>query len=294
MKIAAYQLAVSADIEENCRKMEAAVREAAGRKTELAVFPECALTGYPPRNLTSAKDIDSTRVERCIEALSKTSKETGVAILFGTIFREKEQYYNRAVFLTPDGESMVYDKRALWGWDRDNFTPGTRDGIVSYRGFRIGIRICFEIRFPEYFRELFRAGTDANIVLFYDVADAPDAARYNLIKGHLQTRATENVTPIITANAAKPYPTAPTAVFGRSGEVLTELGIGILAGQCETGAVSCDGAERFGGNHEGSACFGKNHEGFVEVDLQKQELTFGERGRKELSDALTGLSGIDV
>lgn len=271
MKTAVYQSAVSSDIGENCRKMEAALREAALRKTDLVVFPECALTGYPPRDIPAAKAIDSTKVEQCIDALLAVSAETAVAILFGTVARENGKYYNRAVFLSPDGGKTVYDKRALWGWDRENFTAGDRDGIAEYRGFRIGIRICFEVRFPEYFRELYRAGTDVNIVLFYDVADTPDEARYNLIKGHLQTRATENVCPIITANAAKPYPTAPTAVFGRSGEVLAEFGDGIKASRCATAA----GSEA-------------ELEGFVEYELQKQELNFGEQGRREISDELTG------
>lgn len=46
-----------------------------------------------------------------------------------------------------------YDKRALWGWDKDNFTPGEGGGIIEYGDIKIGIRICFEVRFPEYFRE---------------------------------------------------------------------------------------------------------------------------------------------
>lgn len=59
--------------------------------------------------------------------------------------------------------------------------------------FKIGVRICFEVRFPEYFRELYKADTDFNVVIFYDVANKDDIERYELIKAHLKTRDVENI-----------------------------------------------------------------------------------------------------
>ena len=91
-------------------------------------------------------------------------------------------------------------------------------------------------------------------MLFYDVTDEENIDRYNMIKGHIETRAVENVCTFITANTIMPYQTAPTAVFGRSGQVLAE---------CVRG-----------------------EEGFAEYDLEKKEYDFGEQGRKEISDRL--------
>ena len=61
-----------------------------------------------------------------------------------------------------------------------------------------------------------------NVVLFYDVSDVDDTGRYDLIKGHLQTRAVENVSTIVSVDSIHPYQTAPTAVFGKSGQILKE------------------------------------------------------------------------
>lgn len=69
----------------------------------------------------------------------------------------------------PDKQKLIYHKRALWGWDKDNFSIGDRDGVFEINGLKVGIRICFEVRFPEFFRELYREQTDLNIILFYDV-----------------------------------------------------------------------------------------------------------------------------
>ncbi len=255
MRIAAYQFEVTSDINKNFEYMEKAIREAKDRRIELLVFPECAQTGYPPRDMEKSSLIDFDLTERFFEQLIKLSEETKVAIIFGTAFKKDDEIYNRAVFVSPEGSVEHYDKRALWGWDRDNFAPGNEKGIVEYKGFKIGIRICFEIRFPEYFRELYKENTDLNAVLFYDVSDKEDTDRYELIKGNMRTRAAENVCTFISANSIRPYQTAPTAIIGRSGQILDE-------------------------------CV-RNTEGFAEYDLEKKEYDFGEKGRKEISDILT-------
>ena len=259
MKITAYQFAVSSDIRKNLETIEKAIREAADRQADLVVFPECALTGYPPMDMPSVSQVDFTLAGECCERLQDLCGETKTAAVVGMIAKEGDRIFNRAVFFAPDGECGIYDKRALWGWDRENFAPGDRNGIIEYKGFRIGIRICFEVRFPEYFRELYRERTDADLVLFYDVSETDDTDRYDLIRGHLRTRAAENACTVISSNAIRPFQTAPTAVFGRSGQVLAE----------------CP----------------RNKEGYTEFILKKQEYNFGEQGRAEISDMLLGFSG---
>ena len=103
-----------------------------------------------------------------------------------------------------------------------------------------------------------RENTDLNIVLFYDVADKEDETRYQMIRGHLITRAVENITPVLSVNAIHPYQTAPTCFINASGGVGKELD--------------------------------KNSEGMLIYDFEKQELNFGEIGRKRYSDQLPGSS----
>lgn len=122
----------------------------------------------------------------------------------------------------PNKQIKFYDKRALWGLDDDNFTKGDKDGIFEIDGVVFGIRIFFEIRFPEFFRELYKRNTDVNVILFYDVADMDDKERCSMIRGHLQTCAVENVTTTISVNVTSPFQTAPTMVFGKSGQCIKE------------------------------------------------------------------------
>ena len=140
------------------------------------------------------------------------------------MLKERGVYYNGLVFLSPDYKAYApYYKRGFWGWDRDNFTAGKNEGIYPVDDLRIGARLCFEVRFPEYFRELFRAGTGLNIVAFADTAGEDDLERYELIKSHLRKRAVENVCPVLSVNDISPFQTAPTAYFDENGRIAAEL-----------------------------------------------------------------------
>ena len=264
MKLAAYQFGVTGCIADNLNKMLGAIGEAASQGVSLIVFPECAVTGYPHYDMASAGDVNADAVEQALGELQDAADRNGIHVLVGTVARYQEHVYNRAYFLSPGEPAQQYGKRALYGWDSVNFMPGSGNGVFEIDGVRIGVRICFEVRFPEFFRELYRERTDLNIVLFYDTSAENDLHRYELLKSHLLTRAVENVTPVLSVNsigqAGVPatYQTAPTCMIDASGNVLAE-------------------SER-------------NVEGMLVYDFSKRKLNFGEIGRKLFSDKLTGRS----
>lgn len=255
MKIGAYQFAITNDIDHNLNIIKKAIIQASQEGVKLLVFPECALTGYPPRDIPNSSSVKFDELTCAYEQLQNLAVGNAMHIIVGTITREAGKYYNSAILFAPYGEKMIYHKRALWGWDKDNFSIGNANGVFDIEGLRVGIRICFEVRFPEFFRELYQEHTDLNIVLFYDVSDYDDVERYELIKSHIRTRAVENVTYTLTVDAICPYQTAPTALYDKSGCSLIEL-------------------ER-------------NQEKLLVYDFENAEPDFGELGRKEISDWLT-------
>ena len=192
MIVGAHSFPVTGDGEHNFSTICAAAERAAEAGAELLLFPECALTGYPPRDIPSSAAADFPRLAEMHAALHKLSDARNLALIVGSMVPAENGVRNAVMIFRPGEEPLIYAKRALWGWDRDNFVPGDAPGVFSFRGWKIGVRICYEVRFPEYFRELYR------------------------------TRAVENVFPVLSANAIAPYPGAPTMLCDASGRILVE------------------------------------------------------------------------
>ena len=256
MRLAAYQFDVSGDVKKNTEKIKQAVLKAAENEADFIAFPECAISGYPPTDLPSSKDFDVKALPAVLSELQEMSDAHKITILVGSIAFD-EKYVNRAFIIAPKRDIKHYDKRALYGWDSDNFERGNTDGIFEINGLKVGVRICFEARFPEYFRELYKANTDLNVVIFYAVSDFNDTEKYDVLRSHLISRAAENVTPIFAVNAITPFQSGPTCFINASGRVLAE-------------------AER-------------NREELIFYDFEKSKLNFGEIGRKRESDYLLGI-----
>lgn len=254
MKIGAYQFAVTGDIRQNMEIIKSAIIKASLENVKLLVFPECALTGYPPHDMDKPSKVEFDSLSIFYEQLQSMAISYDIHIVVGTIIKEEKKYFNSAIVFSSEGKNITYHKRALWGWDKDNFCIGNNSGVFEISGLKIGIRICFEVRFPEFFRELYMEHTDLNIILFYDVSDYDDIERYEMIKSHIRTRAVENVCHTLTVDTIHPFQTAPTALFDKSGYVLGELK--------------------------------RNEEDLLVYNLEDMQLDFGELGRKEISDSL--------
>lgn len=256
MKIGAYQFSVTNSIPLNMKHIQKAILQAAKQNVKLLVFPECALTGYPPRDIDSSASVNFDQLAAAYGNLQEIAGKTGISLILGTILKDKdeEQFYNTALVFLHNRKRYFYYKKALWGWDRDNFSLKNSTGIFGIDNWRIGIRICFEVRFPEFFRELYREHTDLNIILFYDVSNHEDTERYEIIKSHILTRAVENTTYTLSVNTSGPFQTAPTLLCDRSGHILYELV--------------------------------KNQDKLLVYEIEKTPYTFGEQGRKYISDSL--------
>ena len=92
MRIAAYQFAVSGNISENYKEIEKAIYIAKTENVRLLIFPECSLTGYPPRNISNASCVDFNLVQIMCDKLQSIANKNDISFIIGTIFKEKEKY----------------------------------------------------------------------------------------------------------------------------------------------------------------------------------------------------------
>ena len=119
-----------------------------------------------------------------------------MAVAGSFIAREEGKYYNRAFFVTPDGEASYYDKRHLFrmaGEDR-HFSAGDKPLVVRYKDWNICLQVCYDLRFPVWSRNV----NNAYDLLIY-VANWPEA-RKKAWKVLLQARAIENMAYVCGVN----------------------------------------------------------------------------------------------
>lgn len=227
MRIGVYQFSSTNKIEDNFNTLKKAIKLAAERGGRLIVFHECALCGYPPVE-QKIEEINKEEIEFNLSKVSALAKQYKIFVAVGTVRFDAENRFNSIVVFDNNGSLMgYYDKTALWGWDKDNFVRGTKPGIFEIDNIKVGFRICFDVRFPESFRELYKQNADICFVSFSDTSETPQPARYDIIKAHLITRAVENVMPIVSVNSITNFQSAPTAIFDCNGKIVKEAEVNV-------------------------------------------------------------------
>ncbi len=147
--------------ENRARAVDYILREGADG-SRLIVFPECALSGYMFEDAAEAQAASEPIPGPSTEAISAACGETGSYVVVGMLESARDALYNSAVLCGPDGVVGVYRKTHLPFLGVDRLTrlgPGPYQVFETPIG-RIGMLICYDLRFPEATRCLTLAGAD--------------------------------------------------------------------------------------------------------------------------------------
>ncbi|UZT96208.1 amidohydrolase [Chryseobacterium fluminis] len=181
MKIAGLNLdIVWKDKNENFQFIE---REIANTEADLFLLPEMFSTGF----CMDAAEV-SDKYEESLTFLKKISKEKNAAVCGSASVEEDGHFYNRMYFVQPDSAVNFYDKRHLFSFSGEDkvYTPGKERVIVNYRGIRILLQVCYDLRFPVFARN----NNDYDAILY--VANWPEK-RVSAWEHLLKARAIENL-----------------------------------------------------------------------------------------------------
>lgn len=161
--------------------------------TDLIVFPEMFTTGFSMQSRKLKQTMDGNSVQWMKQLAAQ--KET--AVLGSLIIEENSEVKNRAVWVFPDGEVQIYDKRHLFsmGDEKRHYSAGNEKIIIEYKGWKFCPLICYDLRFPVWSRN-----QENYDVLIY-LANWP-SARHHVWKSLLISRAIENQSYCIGVNRA--------------------------------------------------------------------------------------------
>lgn len=195
-------------------------------KTEIVILPEMFSTGFSMQPQTYAETMEG----ETIQWMKRVSAENGIVLTGSLIIEEEGKFYNRLIWMLPNGELGYYNKRHLFAFasEHESYTPGNKRLIASVKGWKINLQVCYDLRFPVWARQQIDAETkQPEYDVLINVANWP-AKRSHAWKTLLCARAIENQCYVVGVNRVgtdgnNVYHSGNSLVIDPLGEVLYHM-----------------------------------------------------------------------
>lgn len=155
--------------------------------TEIVILPEMFSTGFSMKPATLAETMDGAT----FKWMQRIAAEKKIILTGSVIIEENGNYYNRLIWMLPNGSFGYYDKRHLFAYGSEDqfYTAGNKRLIASVKGWKINLQVCYDLRFPVWARQQIQEQPEYDLLMY--VANWPQR-RSLAWKTLLQARAIEN------------------------------------------------------------------------------------------------------
>lgn len=187
-----------ADPAANLATLTHACAEAQAKGADLVVFPELSLTGYANGKNAAHRALFQSEA---LALLQGAATEYSIGVLAG--YAEKDaagRLYASHTALLPNGTHTTYRKLHLAPPEKGLYTPGTALPLFAFKGFSIGMLLCYDAHFPLAFLRLAQKGADL-IVLPHASPRGTSQEKYASWMRHLPARAFDNSLWVAALNA---------------------------------------------------------------------------------------------
>lgn len=232
MKIATCQFSVGASIKRNSSNICRLIRKACQLGADIVHFSECALSGYvgtdfPNFNGYNWKLLDE-QTKKIMELLrvQNSQLKTQTWVVLGSTHRltGHNKPHNSLYLINPKGRLVNrYDKRFCTTGDLHWLSPGDRFVNFKINGVKCSLLICFDLRFPELYRELYKQGIDCVLQSFYNAKQAGSGIHTHIMRQTMQAHAACNHFWVSMANSSGYYSPYPSSFIVPDGEITAQL-----------------------------------------------------------------------
>ena len=191
--------------------------------THLIILPETFSTGF---SMDPEKYAEEVSESKAIAWMHATAKQKNCVITGSLMLKENGRFFNRLIWMQPDGNFQYYNKRHLFALSHEDeaFTAGTEKLTVELKGWKIRPLICYDLRFPVWSKNLLDEDDNPDYDLLLYVANWPDKRSYAW-KHLLIARAIENQAYVAGLNRVgndgnDNYYSGDSMVMGPLGQVL--------------------------------------------------------------------------
>jgi predicted amidohydrolase len=231
--LATCQFPVTADVSANAEWVRRQMRLAAVQDADLVHFSECALSGYAGVEHESLETFDWESLRAEMAAILELADELDQWVVLGSMHQlsGENKPHNSLYVINPEGQIVDrYDKRFCTGGDLKHFSPGDHFVEFDVNGVRCGLLICYDIRFPELYREYCRRGVRLMLHSFHNARMKPGAVLPIIMPATGQARAATNGMFISMNNSCVPesWPSLLISPDGRIVQRLAEHSAGVM------------------------------------------------------------------
>jgi predicted amidohydrolase len=226
LKVATCQFAVSSSIKRNSRTICELLRRAKKSKADIIHFSECALSGYVGTDFPNFDGYDWELLREETEKIMALAAKLGLWVVLGSTHRltEPNKPYNSLYVINPKGRIVDrYDKRFCTKGDLRRLTPGDRFANFTINGVKCSLLICFDLRFPEIYRQLYKQKVNCIFQSFYNAQQKGPSVHTHIMRQTMQCRAATNHFWISMSNSSGYYSPYPSCFIQPDGKIARQL-----------------------------------------------------------------------
>ena len=226
LKVATSQFAVSSSIKRNSRTICELLRKAKKSKADIVHFSECALSGYVGTDFPNFDGYDWGLLREETEKIMALAAKLGLWVVLGSTHRltGPNKPHNSLYVINPKGRIVDrYDKRFCTKGDLRRLTPGNRFAYFTINGVKCSLLICFDLRFPEIYRDLYKQKVNCIFQSFYNARQKGPSVHTHIMRQTIQCRAATNYFWISMANASGYYSPYPSCFIQPDGKIARQL-----------------------------------------------------------------------
>jgi predicted amidohydrolase len=193
--VASCQFPVSQSISENYNWIKEQIIESKLKKADIVHFSECALSGYPGVDFQTMEGFNWDELDEKTDSILSLAKQLKIWIILGSIhpMNDGNKPYNCLYVINSEGEiADRYDKRFCTNGDLKHFSSGDQFVNFKLNGVKCGLLICYDIRFPELYREYKKLQTDLIFQSFHNARQKKGSIHPIIMPITSQARAATN------------------------------------------------------------------------------------------------------
>jgi len=226
LKIATCQFAVGSFVRRNGRRICSYIEKAAKKGADVVHFPESALSGYGGIDVPNFVDYDWDSLQSETEKIQQAAAKNKIYVIFGSAHRIKanDKPYQSLYLINRKGQIQSrYDKRFCIKAELKRYTPGDRFVYFTINGVKCSLLICFDIRFPEIYRELYKKGVKCILQSFYNAHQKGPSVHSDIMRQSMQCRAATNAFWASMSNSSGYYSPYPSCIIAPDGVIVKQL-----------------------------------------------------------------------